>query len=333
MQTPSRELPILGGIAAFFRWIEELVNIASGPVLTIGLGISLVDLLTDGALLANLPILLYIWAVSQAVGVDAQLVAAFDRARTALRERRPWTLIGLLALGGLLAYVAWISAEVFALGQADHLTTTQALASIGMDHTVWLVQRSALSVGLVALSGWTRYHPPAKVRPTLEDELRELDRKTRLAEANQRLREVQAVGVAHLGRSLMAAAKGVQVQEEDRPENPPTGPGTPLVSAPNSSFDEELDEQRGVLTIPLADEEEQERLEPAARGSVPSGPRQIRQTITAEGRKSAAWRLLEANPDMSASELQRALRCRWDTADRLKKAFSREHRVPQRRVQ
>ena len=329
--TTPRELPFLGGIAAFFRWIEELVNIASGPVLTVGLGISLVDLLTDGALLANLPVLLYIWAISQALGVDAQLVASFDRARIALRERRPWALVGLLILGGLLAYVAWISAEVFSIQQADHLSTTQALASIGMDHTVWLVQRSALSVGLVMLSGWTRYHPPAKVRPSVQEELAEIDRKTQLAAANQRLRETQALGVAHLGRSLLSAAQGKQMQDEPRPENPPTGPGTPQVSAPLAADDDESDDERGVLTLPIADESAEEQLAPAARGITPSSPRTVRTKITAAMRKAAAYEYLDDDPELSVLALQEKLHCRWETADRLKKAYKREHL--QRRVQ
>ena len=328
--TTPRELPFLGGIAAFFRWIEELVNIASGPVLTVGLAISLIDLLTDGALLVNLPILLYIWAGSQAVGVDAQLVASFDRARAAMREGRPWTLIGLLALGALLAYVSGISAYVFALQQANHYTVAQALASIGMDPTLWLVQRSALAVGLVCLSGWTRYHPPAKTRPSLEDELLELDRKTKLAEANQRLREVQALGVAHLGRSLLSAAQGKQMQDEPRPENPPTGPGTPLVSAPLALEDDESESNTGVLTLPLADESANE-LMPAARGITPSSPRAVRKKVTAASRKAAAYEYLDDDPELSVLALQGKLNCRWETADRLKKAYKREHL--QRRVQ
>ena len=94
--TPQHEMPLLGGIAALIRWVEELVSLLAGPLLTVGLGISLVDLLTDGALLSKVPVLQMVWAVSQAIGVDAQLVASFDRARVALREKRYWSLLGLL---------------------------------------------------------------------------------------------------------------------------------------------------------------------------------------------------------------------------------------------
>ena len=83
--TQVRELPMLAGIAGIIRWVEELANLLSGPLLTLGLGITLIDLLTDGSLLARLPLLVYAWAISQAVGVDAQLVATWDRAGGAAR--------------------------------------------------------------------------------------------------------------------------------------------------------------------------------------------------------------------------------------------------------
>src|SRR5258708_25043950 len=71
------ELPLLAGIAAFLRWCEELVVLLSGPLLLVGLGIGLVALLSDGALLVTAPWLLYAWALSQTVGVDGQLVGAW----------------------------------------------------------------------------------------------------------------------------------------------------------------------------------------------------------------------------------------------------------------
>jgi hypothetical protein len=76
MLSRTRELPFLGGISGLLRWLEELANTVAGPLLTAGLAIALIDLLTDGALLTTQPWLLYAWAISQAVGVDAQLVAS-----------------------------------------------------------------------------------------------------------------------------------------------------------------------------------------------------------------------------------------------------------------
>ena len=313
----EHELPLLGGISALFRWLESLVSIASGPVLTVGLGIALVDLLTDGSLLASQPLLLYVWAFSQALGVDSQLVASFDRARIALRERRYWSFIGSVLLGVVLCYVAWIAAETFSVQQADHLTTTQALASIGLDHTSWLVQRSALSVALVALSGWFRYHAPAKRKLSLEDELTAIERATKVAAARQALREQQAVGATRLGRSVIAAVQGRNKgEEESRPDPLPTGPGSPVAGAENRSPEEDESSsgsESAIVALPVPSKRQTARhLSPAARA-------------TAEERlKQKAFEVLEREPGMSVTKLAGTLHVRWERADALKRAYKRQ---------
>lgn len=220
-----KELPMLAGIAGFIRWIEELVNLLSGPLLTIGLGIALVDLLSDGALLTSLPILIYVWAATQAVGVDAQLVATWDRARIALREHRYWSLVGLVVLGAILAYVAWVAAQVFALQQSEGITTAQALQRLGMDAALWLIQRTALAVFLVCLAGWTRYHPPAQdVALDAQAEREKLQAELDLQPLRDRLRAEKTRGA----RGVLAAALG----REETPPKPPTGGGTPAQKQP-----------------------------------------------------------------------------------------------------
>src|SRR5215469_10773929 len=115
---PEHELPVLGGISAFLRWLEELVVLVSGPMLTAGLGIGLVSLLSDGALLVSAPWMLYAWAISQTVGVDGQLVGAWYRVSVAIARRRWGAAFAFVTLGALLAYVAYVAALVFATQQA-----------------------------------------------------------------------------------------------------------------------------------------------------------------------------------------------------------------------
>src|SRR5215469_6911946 len=102
------ELPLLAGIAAFLRWCEELVVLCSGPLLLVGLGIGLVALLSDGALLLTAPWLLYAWAISQTVGVDGQLVGAWYRVSVSVARKRVGVAIAYTVLGLLLAYVAYV---------------------------------------------------------------------------------------------------------------------------------------------------------------------------------------------------------------------------------
>src|SRR5260221_10720749 len=84
----GQDLALLGGIALALRWVEELIVLVSGPMLTAGLGIGLVALLSDGALLVSAPWLLYAWAISQTVGVDGQLVGAWYRVSVAVARKR-----------------------------------------------------------------------------------------------------------------------------------------------------------------------------------------------------------------------------------------------------
>lgn len=272
---------MLAGIAGVIRWVEELANLLSGPLLTLGLGIALIDLLTDGNLLTHMPLLLYAWAISQAVGVDAQLVATWDRARIALREHRYWHLVGLFILGCLLAYVAWVAAQVFALQESEGITTGQALARLGFDSAIWLVQRTALSVFLVALSGWTRYHPPAlDIAADAEHQRAQLEAELMLEPLRAQKRMMQARGL----RSVAAAAMGRETPPE-MPPKPPTNGGTPRQAQP---------EETGVITpAPNVVHMSASRKRPQKRTAA-------RNRISVEAKARAAYR-----PGMSASELAR----------------------------
>src|SRR5215470_19139486 len=107
-QDYEAELPLLGWIAGLLRWLEELIVLVSGPLLMAGLGIGLVALLSDGALLVTAPWLVYAWAISQTVGVDGQLVGAWYRVSVAVGRRRVGVAIAYILLGLLLAYVAYV---------------------------------------------------------------------------------------------------------------------------------------------------------------------------------------------------------------------------------
>src|SRR5262245_29766549 len=183
------ELPLLAGIAAFLRWCEELVVLLSGPLLLMGLGIGLVALLSDGALL--LTALLYAWALSQTVGVDGQLVGAWYRVSVAVARRRWGVALAFVLLGLLLAYIGYVASLVFATQQAYHLTTGQALAHLGMDGTSWLWQRSAVSVLLVCLSGYLRYRAPRRRVQSLEERKRAIAEQMELAALRRQARQAQ----------------------------------------------------------------------------------------------------------------------------------------------
>jgi hypothetical protein len=236
----NHQMPVLGGIAAGIRWVEELVTLTSGPLLTVGLGIALVDLLTGGGLLRGMPELLYAWAVSQAIGIDAQLVAAWDRTRTAIREKRWLAVIGLVILGCALGYVGFLSAEAFSFQQAFGLTEADALQRLGIDGVTWQLQRAVLAVFLVALSGFTRFHAPPKVKKTLEAERAELERELALEPLRVKVRQQQALGIRALAKAATRGEKEeVAVEPEQTVEEMPPEPeqGRVLRLVPDETFE------------------------------------------------------------------------------------------------
>lgn len=199
---PEHELFMLAGIAGLLHWIEALINILSGAALTVALGIPLVALFTDGRITASAPDLLNIWAICIAVGVDAQLVGTWARVARTAREHRHWLMTFYILLGLALAYVSWISAQIFAVEQSMGLSIQQALAMLHMDAVGWITQRNVLVVGLVVVSALTRYVAPGKAKPSFEDEQARLQRELTLEPLRQQLRQQKAAGVAGMAQAV-----------------------------------------------------------------------------------------------------------------------------------
>jgi hypothetical protein len=233
----EQELPVLAGIAACLRWLEELVVLLSGPLLMAGLGIGLVALLSDGQLLVSAPWLVYAWAISQTIGVDGQLVGAWYRVSVAVARRRVGVALAFILLGLLLAYVAYIAALVFSTQQAYHLTTAQALARLGMDATAWLWQRSAVSVLLVCLSGYLRYRAPRQRHQSLAARKQAIQEAMELAALKQQQRAQQAQGAIGLLRSAVQAAREPRESASTTSDTPPiqratdARPAAPIVAS------------------------------------------------------------------------------------------------------
>jgi len=67
----------LGVLAIALHWCEELLSTLNGIALMLGAGVATVDLLTDGALSHLSVLFVFAWAVSQAVGIEVQLLGSF----------------------------------------------------------------------------------------------------------------------------------------------------------------------------------------------------------------------------------------------------------------
>lgn len=248
---PEHELPLLGGISAFLRWLEELVVLVSGPMLTAGLGIGLVSLLSDGALLVSVPWLLYAWAISQTVGVDGQLVGAWYRVKVAQQRGKWGVVICFVLLGLILAYVGFVGSLIFAMQQAYHLSTAQALAELGMNNRSWLWQRAAVSVFLVCLSGYLRYQAPRKQQASLEEQKRMLKEQMELDAIKREARAKKVQGLAALaGETANAFTHTVKSDESESEAFTSDRETARLGTVTRDGLQEELEEDAARL-VPL----------------------------------------------------------------------------------
>lgn len=332
------ELPMLAGIAACIRWVEELAALLSGPILTAGLAIALIDLLTDGKLLATTPALLFAWAASQTVGLDAQLVGSSAKLGRAIRQRAPWAILGYVLLVCALGYVAYLASDVFATQQAEGITTAQALARLGMDGATWIIQRSALAVVLVVLSGLLRYVAPAPAQISLADERDRLARELELEPLRQRLRAqqvggwravaqtaLQGAGMAQSTQTAIDAPAPFEASQQpptatqggaqaviqampdrsDVPTRPPTGPGSPASKPSRQTRTAAANVTP--MRSPRAPAPRRDR-KTAARANARSGKRG-----SAEARVRT---LLEAEPGIAFDELVRRAKVSESTASK-----------------
>lgn len=223
---------ILGWLATGIRFVEDVNSILSSVLISLALTIAVMDLVTGGALLQHLSALVYLWAGSVAVGVEATLVSAFDRAHQAWLEARRSHAALWLGLGILLAAVGFVGVTAFTLQQSLHIGETVALSMMGLSPLAFDLGRSALTVLLACVAGVTR---PRKKPTTHQDRKRELQEAIDIEPLKQRLDSLRRKG-----------KKGAP--------NGPTSPdgGTPVAQSPNQTNRREWLE---VLTVGGANRE------------------------------------------------------------------------------
>lgn len=310
-EPPEAELPMLAGLAEFFRWWDEFLNIINGPLLLFGAGIALVDLLTDGALTTTFVILLFAWAISQALGIEGHLLGSFARAR----YKHGWERAGWLAVGVILGVATWQAGDVYAIQQSEHITEAAALAQLGMPRLVWLGWRTFLAVGLVALNGWTRYRAPKKVKVTLADEREQLERELTLEPLRNRLRAQQVGGWRSVAQTALTGHSAMPTMAPATPPAP-----APHVQQPAEHYTAEHAMEAVKRDLQLTDYPPDPRPEPTpptdggtpmlgsnlAREAVPTGPLPVNQVAAASNVTPISRRGLGRRPTLDRRTASRA---------------------------
>jgi hypothetical protein len=225
--TQQHDLPMLAGIAGVLRWIEELIVIISAPLLMFGLIVALIDLLTDGSLSLAVPWLIYGWAISQAIGVEANMSGSVFKLRMAWKSGQGVAVVGYFVLAVSLGGVAVVAGYAYAFHQSQGVAIPQTLRDLGINAASWTLVRSVLSVVLVAVSALLRYTPAA-------DDQAKNERQRLLNDIELEPLRAQALAAKALkGRTVFAAmVKGVAApvtqpsatQEYGQPNETPYGP-------------------------------------------------------------------------------------------------------------
>jgi hypothetical protein len=219
------ELPMLAGLSGILHWIEEAINIFATPLLMGGLIIALIDLLTDGALTVAIPWIVLAWAISQAVGVEANMTGSVYRVIHAWRKGKwlPAFLYFLLVLA--LAGVATIAGYAYAFHQSQSVPIPQTLTDLGINAATWTLTRSLLSVILVIVSRMLAY---TGEKTTTQDTVQKLRDELELAPLRAQVGAQKLLGARHM---IAAAVKGTPAppsqpitQEYDQPNQTPYGP-------------------------------------------------------------------------------------------------------------
>ncbi len=270
---------VLRGLATGIRFIEDLNGILSSVFISLALILAVMSLITGGALLQALPWTLWIWAGALAVGVEATLVSAFDRAHQSWIERRRLVACAWAVLGVMLAIVGFVAVAAFTIQQSLHITEAEALRMMGLSPLGFDIGRSLITVLLACIAGLAR---PRKQVVTHEDRKRELR---------------EAIEIEPLKRQLESLRAGGKAK---RPTNdrPPTGPGTPTIKSATGTEQATTD---GVRLLP----------------SVNAGTvrRAARAKLTL---RDKVWRALDADGTLSKSSLARRFRCSESVASKYK---------------
>ena len=199
-------LPGLAFLSACWHWVDEFIVILSIPMLVFGATVTVVDLLTDGAASVSWPWLVVAWAVSQALGIEANVSGSIHKAKMAY-ERGAWVVMVLygalcLALGSVIV----VAAYVYSYHQTRGIPIEASLRDLGIDPATWVMSRSVLAFVLIAVSVLTRF---TGHKPDAASKAAKLQEKLLLLPLQQQLRESQLAG----GQRLIAQARGKPVPQ------------------------------------------------------------------------------------------------------------------------
>lgn len=144
------EFDSLVSLETSLQCVENLIHILTPRLLVLGFVLSMVDLLTHGGLL-NFPAMVYIWAIVQALAVDATLPNMWRLAFTRFDERRWIAGSILLVIGICLGLVVFAALAIQFLQQSENIALNQAMSKLYVSPEILTYVRSGSVVFLAAV--------------------------------------------------------------------------------------------------------------------------------------------------------------------------------------
>ncbi len=144
------EFASLAYLETSLQWVENLIHILTPRLLVAGFVLSMIDLLTNGNLLQN-GYMIYVWAIIQAIAVDATLPNMWRLAFTRFDEKRWLAGSVLLVIGAGLAIVIFSALAIQFLQQAENLPLNVAMSKLHVNPEILSYVRSGSVVFLAAI--------------------------------------------------------------------------------------------------------------------------------------------------------------------------------------
>lgn len=144
------EFESLAHIEYGLQWFENLIHILAPRLLIVGFVLSMVDLLTRGGLLNN-GVMVYAWAIIQAMAIDATLPNMWRLAWLRFDEGRGWAGATLLVVAIALAGVVLAALSIQFLQQSTGANLDTTMARLGINPDMLSYVRSIAVVALAAI--------------------------------------------------------------------------------------------------------------------------------------------------------------------------------------
>jgi hypothetical protein len=167
---------------------EDVLHIISGPFLAAGALIATSFVFTDGAIGKGGigTALLIFWSITQAVGLDFQVLSLGYKSINAARSGHWGVMVFLVLLAGVLGFVGVQTHAVFGFVSSNSSTIPAAMQAMGIDQRVLLWERAGLSFLLTFIAGAMRPAPKvndqaqvieASAIEVIQEQLADLDKK------------------------------------------------------------------------------------------------------------------------------------------------------------